>query len=232
MEIAIDLHIHSALSPCAEDDMTPNNIVNMALLKRLDAISITDHNGCDNIEAVIKAADDRIIVVPGIEVQTREEVHLLCYFNEVDKLLDFEDIIKDKLPNIKNDPKVIGNQLIIDEKDEIVGERQYMLISSIDMSLDQVLDEVQKREGAVVPAHIDRSSYSIISQLGFIPENLGIGMLEISQNNNKHFMDLPNDRMLFSSDAHYLWQILERESFLTVDHLSISQIVNTLKHSR
>ena len=94
MMIAVDLHIHTALSPCADDDMTPNNIVNMALIKGLDAIAITDHNSCDNVEAVIKVAGDRLLVVPGMEVQTREEVHLLCYFDDLDKLIHFDGIIR------------------------------------------------------------------------------------------------------------------------------------------
>ena len=228
MDIAVDLHIHSALSPCADDDMTPNNIVNMAQLKNLDAISVTDHNSCDNVEAIIKVADSRILVLPGMEVQTKEEVHLLCYFKNVDKLLNFGERIKSKLPNIANVPQLFGNQLIMDAEDKIIGEREEMLISSADLSIDQVLDEVRSRDGVVVPAHIDRPSYSIISQLGFIPKNFSTGMVEVSRNGTKCSANYPLERSFYSSDAHQLWDILERESFLSVDKLSILDILYTL----
>ena len=124
MNIAVDLHIHSALSPCADDDMTPNNIVNMAILKKLDAIAVTDHNSCDNAEAIVKLAGSQLIVVPGMEVETKEEVHVLCYFEDVDKLLDFGELIRTKLPSVANIPQIFGNQLIIDENDQIIGERR------------------------------------------------------------------------------------------------------------
>jgi len=228
MKIAVDLHIHSALSPCADDDMTPNNIVNMAMLKKLDAISVTDHNSCDNVQAIMKVANPKLVVVPGMEVQTKEEVHLLCYFENLDKLLDFEELIRSKLPDIANVPEVFGNQLIMDEKDRILGQRDQLLISSVDLSVEQVLDEVCKREGALVPAHIDRPSYSIISQLGFIPESLENGMLEISRRNSQYSNKFPEEKILYSSDAHHLGQILERESFLHVDKLSVLDIVYTL----
>ncbi len=229
MDIAVDLHIHSALSPCADDDMTPNNIVNMALLKKLDAIAITDHNSCGNVEAVINVAGSRILILPGIEVQTKEEVHLLCYFGGVDKLLDFGELIESKLPDIVNVPQIFGNQLIMNERDEVIGRKENLLISSVDLSIDEVLDEVYMRDGVSVPAHIDKPSYSIISQLGFVPPSLSKGMLEISRN-KKLSTNYPSHRLFYSSDAHQLWQILERESFLTVDKLSFSDILYVLGH--
>src|SRR5690554_3641144 len=110
-EAAIDLHIHSALSPCSDDDMTPNNIVNMALICGLDAIAVTDHNSCDNVEAVIKAANGRIIVVPGLELQTIEEVHLLCYFQDLPSLYTFQEQINCLYDGIPNTPSIFGRQL-------------------------------------------------------------------------------------------------------------------------
>ena len=229
MRIAVDLHIHSALSPCADDDMTPNNIVNMAMLKKLDAISITDHNSCDNVEAVIKAAGSKLMVVPGMEVQTREEVHLLCYFNCLDKLMDFGEVIKNELPKISNVPKIFGNQLIIDDEDRVVDERKEMLISSTDLSIDQIIEEDISRDGVVIPAHVDKPSYSIISQLGFIPKNLEGGMVEISGYSNELLTKFPSHKLLYSSDAHELGQILERVNFITVCDLSVSGILNALR---
>lgn len=228
MKIAVDLHIHSALSPCADDDMTPNNIVNMAMLKKLDAISVTDHNSCDNVESILRVADSKLIVVPGMEVQTREEVHLLCYFTDIDRLWDFGELIRSKLPDITNVPEIFGNQLIMDQKDRIIGQRKELLISSVDLSLEEILDEVNKREGALVPAHIDRPSHSVISQLGFMPESLRHGLVEISRYDNQYTSMFPAEKVLYSSDAHYLWEILERVSFLEVDRLSIPDLICTL----
>ncbi len=229
MRIAVDLHIHSVLSPCADSDMTPNNIINMALLKGLDAIAITDHNSCDNVEAAMKVAGDRLIIVPGMEVQTREEVHLLCYFSNMDKLLAFDVQVRRNFIGILNNPELFGKQQIMNEWDEVIGERREMLISSIDMSIDEVVEEVRRNSGVVVPAHVNRSSYSIISQLGFIPPELGFRMLEISQNNGylaPEYLKMPH---FYSSDAHSLGQILERECFITVENLSTTGILKFLR---
>ncbi len=228
MDIAVDLHIHSALSPCADDDMTPNNIVNMALIKGLDAIAITDHNSCRNVEAVIKVAASRLAVIPGMEVQSREEVHLLCYFNDLDKLQDFGALIRSRLPDMANVPQIFGRQLVIDERDEIIGEEEVMLISSVDLFIDEILHEVGIRDGVLIPAHIDRSSYSIISQLGFIPDSFKGHVLELSKACKGMAFDYPKERIIRSSDAHRLWEILEREVFLSVDSLSIMDILKTL----
>jgi len=123
MKTAVDLHIHTALSPCADQDMTPNNIVNMALLKGLDVISITDHNSCDNVAAVMKAAEGKILVLPGIEVQTREDIHLLCYFESIETLKDFDCELRSHLYKLDNRPEIFGHQYIMDHRDRIIGER-------------------------------------------------------------------------------------------------------------
>lgn len=229
MRIAIDLHIHSVLSPCAGSDMTPNNIVNMSILKQLDAIAITDHNSCNNVEAVMKLADKRLIVLPGMEVQTREEVHVLCYFPTLDKLQDFDKVISNNLPHISNVAEIFGYQYIMNECDEIVGTREQMLLSSVDLSINSLVDEVRSRGGVAVPAHIHRPSYSIISQLGFIPIDLGFGMLEVSQdeiNLASGYLQMP---CFYSSDAHRLEEILERESYLNIKELTIEAILDTLR---
>ncbi|HOO13429.1 MAG TPA: PHP domain-containing protein, partial [Bacillota bacterium] len=121
MNLTLDLHIHSALSPCGDNDMTPNNIVNMALLKGLDAIAVTDHNSAENVEAVMKLGFEKgIVVVPGMEVQSKEEVHLLCYFSDLDRALGFQQRVYDNLEG-ENNPDYFGDQLIMDEMDRVVG---------------------------------------------------------------------------------------------------------------
>lgn len=229
MLIAVDFHIHTALSPCADDDMTPNNIVNMALLKKLDAIAITDHNSCENVMPVIKAAAGRLLVIPGIEVQTKEEVHILCYFMNVESLYDFNFIINKKLPKINNLPEIFGHQHIFDENDNIIDEKKPLLISSADISIDELVSTVSSLGGVAVPAHINRQKNGIITQLGFIPDYLNFNLIEISQ---KDVVGYKNDlkyNFLVSSDAHYLGNILERKMFLNVEHLSHHAIFSYLR---
>lgn len=226
MFIAIDLHIHTALSPCADDDMTPNNIVNMAIIKGLDAIAITDHNSSSNVEAVIKAADGRIIVVPGMEVQTREDVHILCYFRDIKSLKLFQKYIDDKKPHLKNSPEIFGHQLIFDEKDQVVGEEDELLLSSVDIPINELVDCVRNLNGAVIPAHIDKTTHGIIGQLGFIPPDLSFNLTEISQKNPfKNSCDTKL-KYIISSDAHFLYDILERIMLIDVEKNTIPDIIS------
>ena len=180
-QYAYDLHIHSCLSPCGHRDMTPNNIINMSLLKGLDIISVTDHNSAKNLPAIFEAAKGHdILIVPGIEVNTKEEVHLLCYFTSLEKTMIFDAFIEDYLPCIKNNREIFGEQLILNERDEVVGEYENLLLNALQLSIEEINQRVQDLEGIVVPAHIDRSSYSIISNLGFISTHLSIKVLELS----------------------------------------------------
>lgn len=229
MKAAVDLHIHTALSPCASDDMTPNNIVNMSLLKGLDVIAITDHNCSDNVLAVQRVAEGKLIVIPGMELQTKEEIHLLCYFSEYRKLLDFNVFIDARRSGMLNVPQIFGNQLIIDEFDNIKGEQSQALIAPIDISLEEAVDEVRKRGGVPVPAHIDRLHYGIISQLGFIPTNLNFRAVEINTKNFKY--EKPEGvRMIRSSDAHDLGDILESDNLIDVINLSVKEVLNFLRN--
>jgi len=228
MEAAIDLHIHSALSPCSDDDMTPNNIVNMALLNGLDAIAVTDHNSCENVEAVIKAADGRLVVVPGLELQTMEEVHLLAYFNDLSAIYSFNKEMEHYYDGILNDPNYFGHQWIMNERDEIIGEKNQLLLTSLKLSFEQAVNLIRKHNGLPVPAHINKPLYSVSSQLGFLPSNLGLTLLEISQNMPINYNDYQNCRFIFSSDAHSLGQILDRNMIINVEEISLSGIYNYL----
>lgn len=224
---AYDLHIHSALSPCGDNEMTPNNIVNMSLLKGLDIISITDHNSAKNLPAIFEVAKDKeIIIIPGIEVNTKEEVHLLCYFPSLDAAMSFDKYLESYLPQILNNKEIFGEQLILNSQDKIIGQIDNLLINALHLSIDEVFSLVKKWEGEVIPAHIDRDSYSIISNLGFIPSHLPISTLELSSNvNDKDFKTWSKKykgfRFIQSSDAHFLEKILERQSFLTFNRLDV-----------
>lgn len=233
MRIAVDLHIHSVLSPCGDDEMTPNNIVNMAYIKGLDAIAVTDHNSCENVRAVMTLGlEKEIIVIPGMEVQSREEVHLLCYFADLDRAVDFQQVVYKNLDGINN-PDFFGRQMIMDENDRLTAESEKLLIGSTNLSVEQIISQVKEREGRVVPAHVDRRSYSIISNLGFIPPGLDIKTIEVSKGGDverllREYGFLKKYSIIRSSDAHRLEDIQEREFYLDADRMDISGIVNSL----
>lgn len=233
MNIALDLHIHSVLSPCGDCDMTPNNIINMARIKGLDAIAVTDHNSAENVEAVMKLGYKRgIIVVPGLEVQSREEVHLLCYFAQLKGVLEFQRNIYEYLKG-ENKPDFFGEQIIMDERDNIMGYSRRLLIGSVNLSVEHIVNVVVGMGGRVVPAHVDRKAYSIISNLGFIPPSLDIKSIEISRPQNainflREHSQLKKYNIVHSSDAHRLEDILEREFFLDVHEKSVPGILEQL----
>lgn len=230
MKLYYDLHIHSALSPCGDNDMTPNNILNMAKLKGLDVIAVSDHNSAKNVRAVVNASDGEILVIPAIEVTTAEEVHALCLFENVEEAEDMDNLLYDNLPDIKNRVEIFGNQFIMDENDLIKGSVDKLLISATALSIYALNDEVKKRGGIMIPAHIDKSSYSILSNLGFMPPDLDVGTVEITSR-NRIFMEeeYKNYNILTNSDAHYLFDIAERENFIEVSDKNIKTILKFLK---
>lgn len=238
MKAFYDLHIHSALSPCAENEMTPNNIVNMAYIKGLDIIAVTDHNSALNCEAVLRCAKNRgIVAVAGMELETKEEVHMVCLFPGLEEALKMHDIVDNLLPGIDNREDIFGQQIIMDEDDNIVSNYKQMLLTAADLSIDEVFEKVGQLGGVAVPAHVDRDSYSIISNLGIVPDYLGIKYLEVSKdcmlsqflNSNPN---LSNYKFLKSSDAHNLEKILERENSLELEEISIECLIEFLKKQK
>lgn len=234
MEFAVDLHIHSALSPCADDDMTPNNIINMAILKGLDIIAVTDHNSCANLPALTDVAKKSgILLIPGMEVQTKEEVHIICLFKRFEGAMRFSEIVYNSLPNIINDEKVFGRQLVFDSSDNIIDTIDKMLLSSTILSVNDVFTLVRGLEGVCIPAHVDRTGFSIITNLGFIPPELKVKTIEISKKNSpeavfKKHPFLKKYKYIVSSDAHYLWDISERQSFLNLEYLNMTELFSLL----
>lgn len=234
MKYAVDLHIHSALSPCADKDMTPNNIVNMALVKGLDIIALTDHNSGANLEAVSKCAKNSgLLFIPGMEVETSEEVHLICLLPNMKRVAELHYHICNALPAMQNRDDIFGKQLIMDENDNITGEERRMLITATSLTVNMVFLLVKQLGGVVIPAHVDRPSFSMISNLGMIPEELDIKYLEISRNCDKYAFralkpELDGFSLIKSSDAHYLGDILERDSLLELEELSVKGVIDAL----
>jgi len=237
MKLYYDFHIHSALSPCGDDDMTPNNIVNMSVLKGLDAIAVTDHNNAANCDACVELGRrNGIIVVPGMEVQTKEEVHVLCLFKTIEKVKSFEAELYKHFEWIPNSEELLGRQLIFDENDELKGEEKRLLIHSVDLSIYALVELAHAHEGLAIPAHIDRKAFSLIANLGFLPPDLKVDALELSKMtaHEKFTAKNPmyrNYRFISNSDAHYLHDISERENWLEVDEKNIESIFKTLGRS-
>lgn len=238
MKFAVDLHIHSALSPCSDNDMTPNNIVSMAFLKELDFIAVTDHNSIENINAVLKCAEQMgIIAVPGMELETCEEVHLICLFPTIEKALEFQKVVYAHLPRFENREDIFGEQLVMDDSDNITGRMEWLLLTAAQLSIEDAFAAVEELGGAIIPAHVDRDSYSIISNLGGIPENLKAGYVEISKNCDLTDFMNKNDTIrpfsfIRSSDAHHLGDILERESFIELEEKSVDCLIKILRNGR
>ncbi|MGI5899979.1 MAG: PHP domain-containing protein [Christensenellales bacterium] len=213
-ELFVDLHIHSCLSPCADKLMTPGNIVGMAFLKGLDAIAVCDHNTMGNLAAVKAAADMMgVVLLPGIEVTTREEVHVLCYFPDMERALPFGAYIYEHLPDFKNNAAFFGRQIYMNEQDEEIGEEKKLLISATDLSMGEVARACRAHGGAFVPAHIGRASNGALGVLGFLPPDIDYDALEISGGHveEKTLSSLMKKfNCLRSSDAHRLEDISEK----------------------
>lgn len=235
MSIAVDLHIHSGLSPCGDKDMTPNNIVNMACIKGLDAIAVTDHNSTRNLFVLSQIAEaNDILFIPGVEITTKEEVHVLALFEGVANALSLQPLLDSALPNILNKPGIFGHQYVYDREDEIIDEVKPLLLNALDLSIEEVIKEVRLRGGVAIPAHIDREAFSIISNLGFISPHLEFTTVELTGKCDykalkEKYPYIGNYKVIRSSDAHRLTDILEREVFLEVEELTVKGVINALK---
>ena len=210
MRLFCDLHIHSCLSPCGDMLMTPNNIVGMAFIKQLDAIAVCDHNTAENLPAVQEVADMMgVVLLPGMELTTREEAHMLCYFPDVDSCLAFGRQVHAHLPPIPNRPAFFGRQVRMNGQDEESGEEETLLISALDWSFEECERQIHRNGGLCVPAHINRGSNGVLNALGFLPAGARYDALEVSDAVPLPEMNLSGYRILRSSDAHYLENILE-----------------------
>ena len=212
MKLFCDLHIHSCLSPCGDGLMTPNNIVGMAFIKQLSAIAVCDHNTARNLPAIKEVADMMgVVLLPGMELTTREEVHMLAYFKTVEEAVAFSDVIYAHLPPIPNNAKFFGEQQRMNAQDEVVGIEERLLISALDLSFEECAELIHAHGGLCVPAHINRGSNGCLNALGFLPSGVAYDALEISRAVAPPAMDVSGYRVLHSSDAHYLENILEPE---------------------
>jgi PHP family Zn ribbon phosphoesterase len=208
-----DLHIHSVLSPCGDLDMSPVRIIREAKKKKLDIIGLTDHNSTLHCELMIElGTKEGITVLPGVEINTREEVHCLAFFEKVETVRKFQEFIEIHLPEIKNKPEKFGYQLMVNEKEEILKEIENLLIVGLDCSIEDVERKVHELEGIFIPAHVDRQANGIFSQIGFISDDLKIDAIEFSgriscENLLVQRPELNQFSLISNSDAHLPGQI-------------------------
>ncbi|MBU1298570.1 MAG: PHP domain-containing protein [Bacteroidetes bacterium] len=230
-----DLHIHTCLSPCGDLKMSPKNIIHKALENNLDMIAICDHNSAENVQAVIKAAEGKnILVIPGIEICTKEEIHVLSLFEKMESASKLQFLIYAHIFG-ENNPDAFGMQIIANENDEVEKFETKLLIGAADLSIEQVVDEIHKLNGVAIASHIDRESYSVIGQLGFVPDNLNFDALEISprisfEDARKRFPEYRNYEFIQNSDAHFIDDIGKVTTEFLLAKSSFNEIKKALKN--
>lgn len=217
-----DLHIHSCLSPCADNDNTPNNIAGMASLCKLDIVALTDHNTAKNCPAFFKAAQRYgIIPVAGMELTTSEDIHVVCLFEALEDAMAFDEEITAKRIPVKNRTDIFGEQLILDGEDNVIACEENLLSNATSVSLDEAPAIVGKYRGVCYPAHIDREANGIIATLGTFPKTPAFSAAEF--HNREKIQEyikkygLEDKSIIISSDAHCLTDIRDRENFLELD---------------
>ena len=222
MTLACDLHMHSCLSPCGDNDMTPANIAGMASLKGLGAAALTDHNTSKNCPAFFKACERMgILPIAGMEMTTAEDIHVIALFPDLEKAMAFDRYVDSRRIRIKNRPDIFGEQRIMDEFDKVLGEEPDLLINALSMDLEEATAKAREYGALAYPAHIDKDANGIIATLGFIPENPKYSCFEFHDRKNagpyREKYRLGNAKFVFSSDAHYLWDIAEGQEAMRVE---------------
>ena len=218
-----DLHIHSCLSPCGDDDMTPNNIAGMASLNGLNIVALTDHNSAKNCPAFFAAAKrNGLIPVAGMELTTSEDIHLVCLFEELSDALKFDEHLQSHRILIPNRVDIFGEQKILDSEDELTGTEPYLLSNATDISVDSAAQIVESFGGVCYPAHVDRESNGIIATLGVFPPEPRFTICELhDMQKAEPLRELhpPMQKMLLTSgsDAHYLWDIRDKEHYFEIE---------------
>lgn len=233
-----DLHIHSCLSPCGDLDMSPRKIVATAFERKLDIIAITDHNSSENVIATISLAHKKpLTVFAGMEVTSEEEAHLIALFDNIEYMEQFQELVYDNLLSFTIDKRTIDNQVIVNENDEVEGFNDHLLLGATSLSFQQLVEEVHRLDGLAIASHVDKESFSIIAQLGFIPEDLQLDALEISS-----FMTMDEAMALIAdanrfplvkfSDAHYLGDIGKQRTHFLIDKPTIQELKLALTNSQ
>lgn len=217
-----DLHIHSCLSPCGDDDNTPNNIAGMASLCGLNIVALTDHNTTANCPAFFEAAKRYgIIPIAGMELTTSEDIHIVCLFDTLESAMAFGEKVKSLSIPIKNRPDIFGTQQILDSQDNVIGEEENLLINATLISVEDAPALVAEFGGICYPAHIDRQSNGIISILGTFPSTPDFNCVEFHDGEKAEEYvqkyDLQDKKIIVSSDAHNLTDMRDKQNYFDLD---------------
>jgi len=229
-----DLHVHTLLSPCGDLGSTPSAIIETALRKGIDIIGITDHNSTLHCKLAAHYSKNRdIFVLAGAEVTTKEEAHCLCFFADWDSLDTFQLFIEAHLPDIMNNPDYFGDQVQIDENENIIFEETRLLTSALDVNIETIALKVKELGGIFIPAHIDKTVNSVISQLGYIPADLPYDGVEISEHGSKQKIlaahpYLANCSFIRGSDAHFTEKIASSYCFFEMETRNFDEIKRAL----
>ena len=238
LSLSYDLHIHSCLSPCGDNESTPANIVGMAYVKELDVIALCDHNTSKNCIAaseVAKAYGKTLIC--GMELTTEEEVHVVCLLPSLERALELDEYVNQRIMPVENNPDIFGEQLIMNSDDEIIGHENKLLINATTISFSKVFPLVESLGGVAIPAHIDKQANSLLANLGFIPPDSTFKTVELKNLNNLPELKAQHDylngcKVITSSDAHYLRDINEPVNFLHAEENSAEAVIEALKNPK
>ncbi|MGB7055025.1 MAG: PHP domain-containing protein [bacterium] len=232
-----DLHVHTCLSPCADLTMSPRRIVEAGLKKDLDIIAVCDHNSAENVHATIKASrDTKLTVLAGMEITSVEEAHVIGLFTTYDAVHELQDLVYGNLTAGENDESLFGAQIIANEFDEIEGYNKRLLIGATNLSIGRIVDEIHELKGLAIASHVDREAYSIISQLGFVPEDLELDALEISSSLTMaeargKFPEIEKYALVSSSDAHYLDDIGKTATQLMIEKPTLEELRKAFRNT-
>lgn len=224
-----DLHIHTCLSYCAELEMTPKNIVKESEKRGLNIIGICDHNSSENVISVKKCAENmNLDIIGGIEITSKEEVHVLALFDNEKSLYKMQQIIYDNLIETK-DEKIYGDQVIVNENDEVLGFNKNLLLGSVELSIESIVNSIHELGGIAIASHVDRERFGIISQLGFIPEGLVLDALEISNKNRIQDFNNKSLPIVTFSDAHSLKEIGRNYTSFFMENPTFAEMKKSLR---
>ena len=227
-----DLHLHSCLSPCGDDDSHPADLAGLACLLGLQIVALTDHNSCKNTGAFVRAAEQacarqghRMLALAGMELTTSEEAHLVCLFPDVERAMIFDGLVEKRLPAHPNRPEIFGRQILRSAEDEELGDYENLLIPATGFSLAEAAKTVRELGGVSYPAHIDRMSYSVLSNLGFFPDDCGFTAYELADMSRRPDLEAANPVLkgllaLTSSDAHRLEDMGSRNGRIELPELT------------
>lgn len=226
-KVRADLHVHTCLSPCADEQMRATAIVKQAIEMGLDMIAICDHNSAENAAAVVRAGlREGLSVIAGMEITSREEVHLLGLFETEDDLMKMQELVYENLPG-ENYEESFGSQIITDEWDRVVGPNRRLLIGATKLSVEQIVDAIHERCGLAIASHVDRERFSLVGQLGFIPKGLSLDAIEVSR-------PFPAGQgygypVVTSSDAHFLEDVGRNFTYFVLEDPSFGEIRKALR---